>query len=107
MYQSKEYPGYLYKKEFTAELSNRTGLDERTADQVVTTFLEILTESWCARTPVCFRGFGTFEARPVSPRLVRNPATMEDVMLPAGYKPVFKPSKRLREKVNTGIEPRA
>lgn len=104
MYQSKEYPGYMYKKDFAAELSSRTGLDEQSTDQVISAFLEILIESWCVRTPVCFRGFGTFETRATSERLARNPMTMEDVMIPAGYKPIFKPSKRLRAKVNQGLD---
>ena len=100
MYQNKEFERYLYKKDFVSELAKRTGMKEQQADQVVSEFLEILVENWCDRVPVCFRGFGTFEAHATTERLARNPMTMEDVMIPAGYKPIFRPSKRLREKVN-------
>lgn len=98
-----ELKRYMFKNDFVTELAGRTGMTEEEADKVTHTFLEILSDSWSARTPVCFRGFGIFEIRPTSQRLARNPATMEDVMIPAGYKPIFRASRRLRASVNQNI----
>ncbi len=98
---------YMFKNDFVSELAERTGMTEDEADRVTHTFLEILSDSWSVKRPVCFRGFGIFEIRPTSERPARNPKTLEDVIIPSGYKPVFRASKRLRRSVNQNIAARA
>lgn len=93
----------MYKTDFITELVLKTDLSEEEAEQFTDAFLSILKESWSKNIPVCFRGFGTFSIRPTSKRLARNPKTMEDVMIPAGYKPVFKASEKLRAAVNESL----
>lgn len=90
----------MYKNEFIIKPALKTDLSDEEAEQFTDAFLDILTESWSKNIPVCFKGFGTFSICPTSERLARNPKTMEDVMIPAGYKPIFKASKKLRISVN-------
>jgi len=54
------------------------------------------------------RGFGSFRTRQRKPRVGRNPKTGERVEVPAKKIPFFKPSKELKDLVNTGVsEPAA
>lgn len=93
----------MHKSEFIIELALKTDLSEEEAEQFTDVFLDILTENWSKNIPVCFKGFGSFLICPTNERLARNPKTMEDVIIPAGYKPVFKASKKLKVSVNEAI----
>ena len=90
----------MHKKEFVTELARRTGLSRQEAYSAVQNFLEILKDTWAQNRSVCFKGFGAFYIRPASPRVARNLQTMEDIILPAGYKLMFKPSKEIRDRIN-------
>ena len=46
------------------------------------------------------RGFGRFKVRKRNARLARNPRTGDPVTVEAGIKPVFEPSKELKEYIN-------
>jgi len=48
------------------------------------------------------RGFGSFRTRQRKPRVGRNPKTGDRVDVPAKKIPFFKPSKELKDVVNTG-----
>ena len=104
MHGSEKVKGYMHRKEFVSEFARRTGLSEEAANEATMTFLEILSDSWSVKRPVCFMGFGLFDIRPVSERMARNPITMEDAVVPAGYKPVFKVSKGFRASLNKTIQ---
>ena len=54
----------------------------------------------CILAPL--RGFGSFRTRQRKPRVGRNPKTGERVEVPAKKIPFFKPSKELKDLVNTG-----
>jgi integration host factor subunit beta len=49
------------------------------------------------------RGFGSFRTRQRKPRVGRNPKTGDRVEVPAKKIPFFKPSKELKDLVNTGV----
>ena len=44
-------------------------------------------------------GFGTFEVKKREARIGRNPATKEEIQIPATKVPAFKPGKALKEVV--------
>ena len=93
----------MFRREFVEELSKRTGLSGADANEVTMAFLDILEDTWCQGRGVNFTGFGAFELRPISERMARNPKTMEDALVPAGFKPVFKVSRGLRATINDTI----
>ncbi len=93
----------IYKREFVSKLACRTGMDKQLATRAVDAFLDTLIETWSEKTDVCIRGFGIFEIHSTSERPGRNPKTMEDAMIQAGYKPIFHPSRALRSSVNRNI----
>lgn len=90
----------MNKTELIEELATRTSLTQSKSGEIVNTLSDILTEQLEEHEKVSLLGFGTFEVKAYSERVARNPRTKETVAIPAGYKPVFKASKILREKVN-------
>ncbi len=46
------------------------------------------------------RGFGTFKTLKRNARVARNPHTSRQIQVPAKTVPVFKPSPKLKDKVN-------
>jgi integration host factor subunit beta len=48
------------------------------------------------------RGFGSFRTRQRNPRVGRNPKTGDRVEVPAKKIPFFKPSKELKDLINSG-----
>ncbi len=107
MHGSEKIKGYMHKKEFVSEFARRTGMSKEEASKATKTFLDILSDSWSNKRAVCFMGFGLFDIRPVSERMARNPMTMEEALVPAGYKPVFKASKGFRASLNRAIQEKA
>lgn len=87
---------------FAAKLSQRANSSTSKAIEITNAALDILTEAMADKDKVQFTGFGSFEARYTPQRMARNPQTGEKAAIPAGYKPVFKASKILRDKVNGG-----
>lgn len=94
----------MNKKGFATELSKRTSLTKSQAIEITNAALAILTERMVAKDKVQFIGFGAFEAKDSPQRKARNPRTGEEVIIPAGYRPVFKAGKSLCEKVNEAHE---
>ncbi len=102
----KEYE-CMYRKEFATKLSNKLNSDRETADEITTAFLDVLQEAWSEGRTVNFRNFGVFEVRIITEKMGRNPKTMEEFLIPASYKPSFRPTKDLREKISRSIQENA
>ena len=68
------------------------------------------SRAWCARLragdKIEIRGFGSFRTRQRKPRVGRNPKTGDRVEVPAKKIPFFKPSKELKDMVNSYVEQR-
>lgn len=67
----------------------------RAVDAVITTIANELAVGGS----VAFLGFGRFETRLRAERQGRNPATGEEITIPAAYVPRFKASTQLKEMV--------
>ena len=94
---------WISRAEFVVELAWRTGLTVSEARSVTDVFLDILTDRFSVNQSVAFEGFGTFSVMPITERVGRNPRTREEHMIPAGYKPVFKAARGLRESITQSI----
>ena len=68
--------------------------------ETVETILKIMVASLDNGEDVLLSGFGKFNVKAKSARKGRNPQTGEAVMLEARRVVTFKPSPKLREKVN-------
>ena len=96
----------VYLKEFIRELSESADISEINAELLTEKFLQTITQILVEKQSICFPEFGVFELRETSERIGRNPRTMEEYMIPAGLKPVFRPSRILKESLNKALQER-
>ena len=96
----------VYLKEFIRELSESAEISEINAELLTEKFLQTITQTLVEKQSICFPEFGVFELRETSERIGRNPRTMEEYMIPAGLKPVFRPSRILKESLNKALQER-
>jgi integration host factor subunit beta len=91
----------MTKAELVDQVTASGDLTRRDGEVIVETFFEGVMEALRADDKVEIRGFGSFRTRQRNSRTGRNPKTGEKVEVPAKRVPYFKPSKELRDLVNT------
>ncbi len=93
----------MHKTDLVDEVAEKCDLTKSDAKEAVEAFIETIEESLCRNEKVTLMGFGTFEARHRKGRKGRNPATGEEMNIPAAYLPAFRASKNLKEKVKESV----
>jgi integration host factor subunit beta len=78
------------------------GITKKDCALVVDGLLNAIKNAMAEHDHIEIRGFGTFKVRKRRSRMARNPRTGDPVEVPARAVPLFKPSKDLRESVETG-----
>jgi integration host factor subunit beta len=76
-------------------------LTRRDGEIIVETLFESVIGALKSGDKIEIRGFGSFRTRQRNARIGRNPKTGEKVDVPAKRVPFFKPSKELRDTVNS------
>ena len=92
----------MTKADLIDEISNLTDLTRKDSEVVIETIFESIVQSLRAGDKIEIRGFGSFRTRQRKARSGRNPKTGEKVAVAAKNVPFFKPSKELKDLVNTG-----
>jgi len=80
-------------------------MSRKDSEVIVETIFDSIVKSLKAGDKIEIRGFGSFRTRQRKPRIGRNPKTGERVDVPAKKIPYFKPSKELKDLVNTSPSP--
>ena len=93
----------MNKTELVTVLAERTGLSKKSAEEVLNTTLNIITETLVDGEKVQLVGFGSFEVRERAPRIGRNPRTKEAVNIPASRAVQFKSGKVLKSAVSADL----
>jgi integration host factor subunit beta len=91
----------LTKADLIEEVLRITELPRKESETIVETIFESIIESLQKGEKIEIRGFGSFRTRERRGRVGRNPKTGEKVEVPAKKIPFFKPSKELKDFVNT------
>src|SRR5258707_8630636 len=91
----------MTKADLIEEVSRLAELTRKDSEAVVETIFESIVRSLHAGDKIEIRGFGSFRTRQRKPRVGRNPKTGDRVEVPAKKIPFFKPSKELKDLVNT------
>lgn len=91
--------GALTKAEMADRLFEEQGFSKREAKQIVESFFEEIRLSLERNESVRLSGFGNFELRDKGERPGRNPKTGEVVTVSARRVVTFRPSRRLRARV--------
>lgn len=90
----------MNKNEMVATVTQKTNIDKKHVEAVLSAFMDTVTETLVAGDKVSLVGFGAFEITERAAREGRNPATGETLHIGPSKSPKFKPSKNLKEAVN-------
>ena len=91
----------LTKADLIEEVLRVTELPRKESESIVETIFDSIIESLQKGDKIEIRGFGSFRTRQRRGRVGRNPKTGEKVEVPAKRIPFFKPSKELKDFVNS------
>ena len=92
----------MIRKELVAEVADKTGLSQASAEAALDAVLEVIVDEVAAGRPVTLVGFGTFEARDRAARTGHNPRTGEPMEIAASRVPAFKAGAKFRAQVSRG-----
>lgn len=93
----------MTKADLIKDISEAVELDNaKQAEMIVETIFASVVKSLQAGDKIEIRGFGSFRTRQRKARTGRNPKTGARVDVPAKTIPYFKPSKELKDLVNSG-----
>jgi integration host factor subunit beta len=95
----------MTKADLVEEVIKATQMPRKEAEVTVETIFESIIGALQKGDKLEIRGFGSFRTRPRRGRVGRNPKTGEQVQVPAKRIPFFKPSKELKDYVNSGNSP--
>jgi integration host factor subunit beta len=91
----------LTKADLIAEVERITELKRSDSETIVETIFDSIIQSLQKGEKIEIRGFGSFRTRQRRGRVGRNPKTGAKVEVPAKKIPFFKPSKELKDFVNS------
>ncbi|MEH2213179.1 HU family DNA-binding protein [Nostoc sp.] len=89
----------MNKGELVDAVAAKTNITKKQADEVISAFLSVVTETVANGEKITLVGFGSFERRDRSEREGRNPKTNEPMRIPATKVPAFSAGKLFKEKV--------
>lgn len=95
----------MTKAELIEDVSRVVEMSRKDSEIIVETIFDSIVKSLKAGDKIEIRGFGSFRTRQRKPRIGRNPKTGSRVDVPAKTIPYFKPSKELKDLVNTSKSP--
>lgn len=91
----------MTKADLIEEVSRTVSMTRRDSEVIVETIFDSIIKSLRAGDKIEIRGFGSFRTRQRRARMGRNPKTGEQVAVPARKVPFFKPSKELKDGINS------
>ena len=91
----------LTKADLIEEVLRITELPRKESESIVETIFDSIIGSLQKGQKIEIRGFGSFRTRERRGRIGRNPKTGAKVEVPAKKIPFFKPSKELKDFVNS------
>jgi integration host factor subunit beta len=91
----------MTKADLVEEVIRLTQLPRKESEAVVETIFESIIQALQTGEKIEIRGFGSFRTRQRRGRVGRNPKTGAKVDLAPKNNPFFKPSKELKDFVNT------
>jgi len=91
----------MTKAELIDDVSHAVDMSRKDSEVIVETIFESIVKSLRTGDKIEIRGFGSFRTRQREARVGRNPKTGARVDVPAKKIPYFKPSKELKDLVNS------
>jgi integration host factor subunit beta len=91
----------MTKADLIDEVSKVTELSRKDSEVIVETLFDSIIKALKTGDKLEVRGFGSFRIRERKARQGRNPKTGEKVNVPEKKVPYFKPSKELKDLINS------
>ena len=88
------------RMELAISVNGKLGVSQRNAAEIVDTIFEVMKSTMVTGKSVKLVQFGTFTVRDKAPRRGRNPKTGAPMTITKRQMVSFRPSKRLRERLN-------
>jgi integration host factor subunit beta len=95
----------MTKADLIEEVSRVVEMTRKESEVIVEAIFDSIVRSLRSNDKIEIRGFGSFRTRQRQPRIGRNPKTGARVEVPAKKIPYFKPSKELKDVVNSSGAP--
>ena len=92
----------MTKADLIEQVAQLVEVTRKDSEVIVETIFDSVVRSLRAGDKIEIRGFGSFRTRKRQGRIGRNPKTGDRVEVPAKTIPYFKPSKELKDLVNSG-----
>ena len=92
----------MNNKEFIAELSRRCGYSLEQTQRIVTQVVACMATDFDEGESVFMSGFGTFEVKERSERVMVNPSTGQRMLVPPKMVLTFKPVASVKQKLKNG-----
>lgn len=91
----------MNKLDLAVYIARKTGLFQKDALAIIDCLTKTIQEALTKGDEVIIRGLGKFETKERSARRIRNVVTGKEIEIPAHRVPFFKPSQKLKNKVNS------
>jgi integration host factor subunit beta len=91
----------MTKADLVEQVIQATDLPRKESETIVETIFDSIIQALQTGDKIEIRGFGSFRTRQRRGRVGRNPKTGAKVEVPAKRIPFFKPSKELKDFVNS------
>jgi len=92
----------LNRRELVLALAERTATDRRTADAMLSAFVDVVTETVAKGEPVAISGFAKFARVERPARMGRNPRTGEAIKIKASRRVRITPLKAFKDAAISG-----
>lgn len=89
----------MNNKDFINSLASRMGMNAKDVQKRVSLIIDEMANQMDDETAFAIQGFGTFEIKKKTERIVVNPATKQRKLIPPKLVLSFKPSPSLKDKI--------
>ena len=89
----------MNKTELIAAMVETSGLSKKDCETALAAFITTTENTLKAGNKVQLVGFGSFEIKERAARTGKNPATGEQIEIPASKSPAFKPGKAFKDAI--------
>ena len=89
----------MNKTELIATMAEASGLSKKDCETALSAFITTTENALKAGNKVQLVGFGSFEIKERAARAGKNPATGEQIEIPASKSPAFKPGKAFKDAI--------
>ena len=91
----------ITRKDLARAINTKMGFSQRSSENLVKIVFSTMKQALCKGESVKLVNFGILTVRKKTPRIGRNPRTGETMEISKRRMVSFKPSKGLRERINT------